>query len=117
MDYNKLSNNLDELFYSNENEYYNKRFLKDYLEFSWNFAYNYISLENKKININNHKNNIIKYEYEKFGSQLITMPCDIISKNLFLYNMQKKIDKEDKEFYKIEKLYGKYYNSYIWMYR
>tara|TARA_B000000477_G_C6092932_1_gene228525 strand:+ start:2223 stop:2576 length:354 start_codon:yes stop_codon:yes gene_type:complete len=117
MDYKKLSNNLDELLFCNNNEYYNKRFLKDYFEFSWNFAYNYISLENKKEILNNHKNNIIKYEYQKYGSQLITIPHDIISNNSFIYNMQKKIDKESEEFYKIETLYGKYYNSYMWMYR
>tara|TARA_B110000444_G_C18591853_1_gene478814 strand:- start:30 stop:383 length:354 start_codon:yes stop_codon:yes gene_type:complete len=117
MDYKKLSNNLDELLFSNGDEYYNKRFLKDYLEFSWNFAYNYILLENNKKKKNDYKNDIIKREYKKYGCQLITIPYNIILNNSFLYNIQKKIDRECEEFYKIEKLYGKYYNSYMWMYR
>ena len=105
MDYKKLSNNLDELLFSNDDEYYNERFLKDYLEFSWNFAYNYILLENNKKKKDDYKNDIIKREYKKYGCQLITIP----------YNIEKKIDKECEEFYKIEKLYGIYYNSYMWM--
>tara|TARA_B100000795_G_C22800647_1_gene441732 strand:- start:1328 stop:1663 length:336 start_codon:yes stop_codon:yes gene_type:complete len=111
MDYKNLSNNLDEVMFNYE------RFLKDYFEFSWNFAYNYISLENKKIKINNYKNDIKKYEYQKYSSQLITIPYDIISNKSILYNMQKNIYKECEDFHKIETLYGKYYNSYMWMYR